>query len=467
MITKFAANIKNFIEQHNEKKLILTVSGGPDSVCLIDLFNRFKDNYELEIHVAHYNHQLRGVDALDDARFVENLAKNYGFNYHYDSGNTSNFAKNNSYSIEEAARIKRYNFFSELAENLGIKTIITGHHADDQIETVLLRMLQGASLDSLGGMNMISPLFCNNSIKIFRPFLDVWRWEIMKHLGKEHLSYRKDMSNQDNKFYRNKIRNRLIPILCEEFTPALKDNLFQLSALLREDIDLINSFIDQYNPIAKYERDKLTIDLDTIPRKSGMRKRILLKITKKSSLPAELITFHNLNKIDELLDQHKTSFSINLKYGYLLTKQNNTLVIEKNKSLEENFLVTLTNPGEIAIDKIGKVLLVKELEKTKSFRISKLNNPVHIDADKIKFPIKIRSRQTGDSFYPFGLTGHKKVKDYLIDKKINRFQRWQVPVIEDASGKIIWLGHYQIDDRVKVTEDTRNILELSIKKLLR
>lgn len=467
MRNKFAANIKIFIENTQEKKLLVTVSGGPDSVCMLDVLNNFRENYDLEIHVAHFNHKLRGTDANDDAKFVEKLAKKYGFMYHYDSGDTHTFAKTNGLSIEEAARIKRYNSFSKIAVEQDIKTIVTAHHADDQIETVLLRMLQGSSIDSMGGMSMLSTLFCNHDLKVFRPFITIWRWEIMKHLGKEHISYRKDLSNQDNKFYRNRIRNRLIPMLCEEFTPALKDNLFQLSELLREDVELINSFIDQYNPIAKYERDRLTIDIHSIPKKSGMRKRMLLRIVKNSKLPAELINFHNLNKLDELLSLDKPSFCMNLKYGYILTKQDDSLVIEKNKELEESFAELLSEPGEIAINKIGKVLSIKKIKNNASFKISKLNNPVHIDADKITFPIKIRSRLTGDSFHPFGSSGHKTIKEYLIDKKINRFQRWKVPVIEDAKGTIIWLGHYQIDNRVKVSDKTENILELSIKKLLR
>ncbi|HCT84955.1 MAG TPA: tRNA lysidine(34) synthetase TilS [Candidatus Margulisbacteria bacterium] len=461
---KFVNLIKAYLPQIKDKKLLIAVSGGADSVCLLDIFVQVREQYHLDLFVAHFNHMLRGEDSDRDAVFVKELCEKYNIPVFIATFDVAAFAKENKYSLEEAARIKRYNFFSEVAEYTSVRTIVSGHHADDQVETVLQRFLGGASVDALAGMDLLRPLFCNPELLVFRPFLSSWRWEIMDYLAKNNLQFRFDESNLNYKYSRNKIRNELIPMLTKNYNPAIKDSITNILTMIKEDADFFRKEIDRYQPEIKTGPDYLAIDVTTLSSHPALRKRLLLKLFRESSLPPETLSFQTLCKLDELLSKNKASFLINLKNDFLLKKSQNWLSVEPVNADDHFFSVPAPGLGIVTLPEINKQISL-QLVSQDDYKPAG-NNPVFLDADKVVFPLTIRSRKSGDTFYPLGSQTSKKIKNYFIDKKVDRFARWQVPLFIDNRGNILFVGNYHIDDRYKVTAVTKKILKIYIRDLM-
>jgi tRNA(Ile)-lysidine synthase len=462
---KFANNVKKHLINNKNRQFLLAISGGEDSMCLLDIFLSFQNNYDLTLHVAHINHGLR-KEASKDKTLIKNICTKNDIPFSYSKVDIETFAKSNNFSIEEAARIKRYEFLANLANEHNIKTLITAHHADDQIETVLFRFLNGSSIDNLGGIKKTSPLFIDNKIEVFRPFLDIWKSEISDYSTKNKIKFNLDKSNLDNKFTRNKIRNSIIPFLEKEYNSEIKENILQLSNIAKEDSSYFKKELDLLDTKTQIINNELTIDISTLPTESSLRKRSLQNSLLKAPLAKGgfrgIFTLHTLNKIDSLLKQNKPSFSVDLKNNFVLKKENNIITIKKQSKKTNNFIHCIDNVGEFSIPEINKTITIKSYKKSDAFTINKSNNPVYLDASKISFPLTIRSKIDGDTFVPFGQKHSKKLKDYFINKKANRYQRWKIPIFCDNNNSILWVGNYQIDNKFKVTEDTDNILEINI-----
>ena len=227
------------------QKIIVAVSGGADSLALADLLNRSRQKFKLEICIAHYEHGLRGQDSIDDAIFVENFAKSLGIKFFCESGNVQNFADENKISVETAARILRYEFLAKVRKNLNFEAIVLAHHANDQAETVLLRLLRGSTSTGLSAMQ-----FLTNSPYglLIRPLLRFKKSELEKYCIGRGIVPRIDATNFETVATRNKIRLELLPAL-EKFNPAIVDTLCRFAETSAVETDFINSEVEKIFPI--------------------------------------------------------------------------------------------------------------------------------------------------------------------------------------------------------------------------
>lgn len=315
--------------------LIVGVSGGMDSVSLLHALNRLKSILGFRLHVVHFNHHLRGAESLRDAQFVEKLAGELALPYTLGSGSVKDFAQSHKMSIEEAARTLRYRFFYRVAEKIGANKIATAHTADDQAETLLLRLLQGAGLDGLSG---IRPMFShvenitfsssgNEEEKIFwrgqiiRPLIQITREEIRSFVEEEGLEYVQDSSNLDRRYLRNRIRWDLLPLLKREFNPNIITRLAVTADLLRDDLHLLDELTEEYYPQVCKMAGQGEIWIDRHPFTQlhpALQKRILRRSFEKLTGLIQGLESVHVQAARELLSSGETGKSIHLPGGVVL-----------------------------------------------------------------------------------------------------------------------------------------------------
>lgn len=435
--------IRQFIDSNyllkDDDRILVGVSGGVDSVVLLHILSRLG----FECVVAHCNFHLRGAESMRDELFVEKLADNYDLIYEKIDFDTIQFAKSNKISIEMAARELRYTWFKKTADKNRCQVIATAHHTDDSIETLLLNLIRGTGLKGLTG---IEPKNGN----IIRPILCCTRSEIEKYAQKNKLEYVIDSTNLANEYSRNKIRNLIMPVM-GEINPSVKKTLAQNISRFRGAWEIYSEKVAEIEKTITFSRKNQTfIDIEKLKLQSAAE-TVLFEVLQKYQFNGDVI-----NDIFAGLDKSpgKRYFSAT----HRLLKDREYLIvdeIEPSNTLEH----TIEEFAESIVDPIS--LNFKNIRKTTDFRISKKKNKIHIDADKIKYPLTLRKWKRGDIFYPFGMKSSKKLSDFFIDEKINRNQKENIWLLV-SDDKIVWIIGLRMDDRFKITETTKNILEVSL-----
>ncbi len=448
MLNLFTTYIKKEKLFSKTDTILLTVSGGIDSVVMCELFKQA--GYKFGI--AHCNFQLRGDESEGDENFVEELAEKYGVKFHSVSFDTSTFAKKNKLSIQVAARKLRYEWFEEIRTQFDYSFIATAHHQDDSIETFFINLIRGTGIAGLHGIlpkqnNIIRPLlFTNkNQIEIFAK--------------KNKLKHREDSSNASDKYLRNKIRHQLIPLL-KELNP-------DISKTISEDIQRLSGTEKVYKKEIENKRSKI-IKQD--------KNEILISIKELKKLnPIESYLFEflypfgfNSTMVDEIIE------SLNGQSGkqffsatHRLIKDRDFLLIESRRKTQESRQQNeeshriKKNQKNLTID--GLKLKFKIIAKTPNLPTgqagSKLQTPnskTNIDFDKLQFPLEIRKWEKGDSFHPLGMNGKKKLSDFFIDKKISISEKENTWLLT-SKNQIVWVIGLRLDDRFKVTDKTKKI----------
>ncbi|GAB2629021.1 tRNA lysidine(34) synthetase TilS [Emticicia sediminis] len=429
------------------EKVLLTVSGGKDSVAMLDLFCDAK----LSFAVAHCNFQLRGKDSDDDQIFVENLCKENNVVFHTKTFDTKAYAKKNKISIEMAARTLRYEWFESLRQELSFDYIATAHHLNDSIETVLLNLTKGTGISGLKGISA-------KKGHIIRPMLFASRKEIDAYVAAQNLSWQEDSSNASNDYQRNLIRNQVVPLL-KKINPNL-DETFARN-------------LERFQSLEADFRKNLSHFKATVVREeNGV---FFLKI-------ANIKYWQSANYyLEELLKefgfnyfQSKEIFnSLDGLSGKVFHSENFTLL----KDREELVITAPPQPSpigrELSLDlDIGEIIDVKSFEfsdKKLTFSVLNIeeidtkfernNTILFADFDKIMFPITLRTWQEGDWFIPLGMKGKKKISDFLIDKKIPLNLKKNIFLLTSQDA-VIWVAGQRADDRFKLTDTTKKILKV-------
>jgi len=443
--------VREVIEEYGllqkENKVVVAVSGGPDSVVLLYLLLQFKDLYNLEIHVAHLNHGIR-KEADAETEFVDKLCRKWDVPLTIKKADVLALKEKEKGSLEEVARSVRYAFLFELTADLGYDKIALGHNANDLCESVLFNLLRGSGIRGLRGI----PL---QNGRIIRPLLKIYRWEIEAYCQEHNLEYCVDSSNVDKKFRRNKIRYELLPYLEKEYNPKIKEALGHLAfSAARED-----SFLEEETKKA-YER---CLELETADK-------IILNAAKLKAEPEALIyrvisfcyryltsSFYNLDYISsektvKLLKNYgkitlPQKISAEVKAGYLVLQK------EEKKKEQNNYVFELSIPGKVIL-KDGSIV---EAELAREIPADLKNiSPWEAFLDKQSLPSKIIVRfwQEGDRMVPLGMKNPKKLQDIFSDKKIPSHLRHCLPVLE-AKGDIIWVSGVIPAEYYKITEQTR------------
>ncbi len=432
-------------------KVIVALSGGIDSMVLLDALYKLQKNWNLSIAIAHLNHMLRDRESDEDEEFVKQISQKYSLDCYIERVNTSLLAESKKLSIQEAARILRYDFLNKVRSSLGFTKVATGHNADDNTETILLNIFRGSGIHGLTGI----PAF-RYDVPTIRPLLFATRTEIEMYALENKIPYRVDSTNLKTDYLRNLIRHEILPIIKEKINPNISTT-FQRSAKLFNELEqYLNEEIKKIVPqvILSKRPDELVIDtkkLFSFPE--FIQEYFLLRTAKEfTKHDVSYSTARSIYKTSK--SEPGTSCSVKLD-----------IVFYKDRDKCIFKFVTLPKPFKY------NILLDKEYEFEHFYFKSKFTDNVefnkdpnieYIDANLLGKNLILRNWREGDWFFPIGLDGKKKVSDFFIDQKIPIFKKHLIPIFE-SEGKIVWICGLKLDDRFKITENTKKILEISYK----
>ena len=453
-------------------RVLIGVSGGPDSVALLSLIHntsRTNPPYS-EIFIAHLNHSIRGRESDEDEQFVTTLAEKYGVPLITEKRDIVEIARERKISLEEAARDERYKFFESAAEKMGANVIAVGHNADDNAETVLHRIIRGTGITGVSGIRPKRKLTPVSTISLVRPLLFTWRKDIIAYLKDENLSYRIDSTNIEKDKLRNRIRLELIPHLEENYNVKIKKSLAVLgeTALQNSDYLEVKAKALFEDVLINREASLETIALDINRLKESpqiLQQMIIKEAIIRLDIPLKKLSNRNYKDILNIVNSGKTS-AINVVKEYLnVRREENELHLSKNRYCAEETPVIsemeIKVPGETElVDMNCRVKTeIREIKNgfLEEFKQNKTNYEEAVDFDKVSMPLTVRTRKPGDRFQPLGSRGAKKIKDFFIDNKVSVMERDTVPIVT-MNGEPIWIVGFRIDDRIRVSEETTNLL---------
>ena len=433
--------------------LILALSGGIDSMVLADLLLKSK----VDFMVAHCNFQLRGEESDGDEQFVREFAERNGIQCFVKQFDTEQYAVDQGISIEMAARDLRYAWFEELRQQLGYDKIAVAHHADDQAETFFINLLRGAGLRGLKGMQP------QNGV-VIRPLLWASREQIHQYAVDNNITWREDHTNAETIYLRNKIRNQLLPVF-DELHPEARQGLYKslehLSAenelyreLLKEKLEQI---VVQDGEVQRLPYDALKLNMVGPSTGSG------------TSVVASQLLFEWLRQFGFNTDQCKFIFEametgIGNKYfsptHQLVIGRNELVLSEIQPVAEEEILIEIGQ--EEVLSPVH--LHFSQFERTADFVIDKSQDVAQLDFDKVQFPLTLRHWRHGDRFHPLGMKGSKLLSDFFVDQKFTEWQKQNAWLLTNAEDDILWVVGFRIDNRFKVTSETKSVLRCEMKR---
>jgi tRNA(Ile)-lysidine synthase len=423
-------------------KILLAVSGGMDSVALADLF--YRAGYLFGI--AHCNFQLRGEESEMDAHFVEQIASRMNCECYVERFNTDEYVKQHGVSVQMAARELRYKWFDQLLSEKGYHYLATAHHLDDQIETFFINLLRGTGIAGLHGILPIQ----NN---VIRPLMFSNRKEIENYINDNQLNFRIDKSNLSLKYQRNRIRLQLIPVLAEinpDYQRAINETIERIKnseIIYRKEIDAIKK------NIVKTEKDN-SIKL-SIP---SLKKLSPLNIWLFEFLSPYGFNYQVVNDIVRSFDaiSGKTFYS----KTHRLVKDRDVLIIIPDE--ENNLNATYMVHRGVASLSEPFMLHMEVISDPGNYKIETATSVACLDYDKLTFPLMLRRWREGDAFHPLGMSGRKKISNFFIDNKISLPEKEGAWLLISGND-IVWLIGHRIDERFKITFNTKNIYRLEIR----
>ena len=446
-------------------KVLVAVSGGQDSVALLYALLGIKDEFDLDLCVAHLNHKLRGKESDADQKFVKNLASELNLKFFTKSVDVKKEAKKKKLSLEEAARLVRYRYLEDLAERIKADRIAMGHQADDQAETFLMRLLRGAGGAGLSG---ISP----KRGKIVRPLIDIKKEEIERFLKQKGQSYRTDSSNLLPNYFRNRVRLSLLPEIKRKFNPKIVDVLNRASNIISLQQQYVEKKSEEILRIVckSKKKDKIVLDLKRFIGYNICLKREMIRLCVKelvgdrfASLAASSteLSFDTIERTLGLIQKQKSGRKVKLIGNTWAEVSGENLAIYIEKRKQHNYAISL--PGTKDLRGLGiriKSKIVSRPSLPQKIK-SKGEQVAFLDWEKLKEPFRLRNRRPKDKFKPLGMQGTKSVADFLIDMKVPRYERDEVMLLA-AGGKIAWILGYRISDEFKVTDKTKKVLRIEV-----
>ncbi|SFZ94500.1 tRNA(Ile)-lysidine synthase [Flaviramulus basaltis] len=436
MLDKLEKHIKNHLPFLNESRFLIAISGGIDSVVLTYLCHKIG----LKFSLVHCNFNLRGKESDGDEDFILQLAEDLDLEVFIENFDTEKYAKDNKRSIQMAARELRYAWFEELAEQLKFDYILTAHHADDNLETFLINFTRGTGLEGLTGIPEVNG-------KFVRPLLPFSRGDIKNYAKEYNIEWRDDSSNTSKKYLRNKLRYDVVPIL-KEINPSLLQSFQSTLNNLQDTTSIVDDSIDAFlnKTIESISDNEVKFKISDF-KEVDNPKAYAYEVFKDFG-------FTEWNDVVDLLDAET---------GKLVLSQTHRLI--KNR---EHLLLSGLNSEE------NKILYILETDKKTETPFGTLffdeadaifgkrTNLIHIDKEKLKYPLILRKWKEGDVFYPIGMSGKKKVSKYFKDEKLSLLDKentWLLCSEDD----IIWVVNRRADNRFKVIETTKQILKIELK----
>lgn len=437
MWSKIDAYIKRYKLLNTNNLYLVALSGGADSVALLLLLKEHGFN----VHAAHCNFHLRGVESDRDEAFCVELCQELGVELHRAHFDTHEYAELHKVSIEMAARELRYRWFEQLRQDIGAAGICVAHHRDDSVETVLLNLLRGTGLRGLTG---IQP----RNGYILRPLLCVSRVEIEAFLTEKGQKYVTDSTNLEADVLRNKVRLQVLPLL-RELNPAVSENIQRTAENLVEAQEVLDVILDNY-------KESNVLEISEI-EKYGSSEYIVFEWLKNYGF--------NGNQVRQILDAECGGI-VSSAMGYDVLKDRSRLIVEKTENYPQGVRNVTSRPSKrIVVPEEGTYVL----DENNTFRVrkcavyvSKVPHIATLDAAKVRFPLTVRRVEEGDWMVPYGMTGRKLLSDLMTDLKMNVFEKRRQLVVVDAQGVIVWAVGLRTDQRAAVRESTISVWELQI-----
>ena len=436
---------KAFENYIREKKLVtsnetvlVAVSGGIDSMVMLDLFQK-SDKFDLV--VAHCNFMLRGEESNKDELFIREYCKKNKLDLFVKSFDTIAFANEKGISIQMAARDLRYTWFEELAQENSISKIALAQHLDDQVETFFINLIRGTGISGIHG---ILPINGN----LIRPLLFADRKMILQYQIENNITFREDESNNSDKYLRNFIRHNISPQF-EQLSPQFAFKLDKNIARFKEVEDFYKTSIhNNLKQLSTEKNHQLFIDIEKLNSLEYPELHIREMLTEKG------FNTDTINKVYQLLSQPISGKYFNSETHELLFNRNQIIIRKKQNKNQAKYLINIgeniTNPFNISLEQIDNNL---DSYKGKP-------NIAFLDFDKLIFPLKLRKWKKSDSFIPFGMTGRKKLSDFFIDKKLSNFEKEDIWILESGD-EIVWILGHRTDNRYRITKNTKHIYKIT------
>jgi tRNA(Ile)-lysidine synthase len=436
-------------------KVIVAVSGGPDSICLLHILYVLHKKLNIALVAAHVNHCLRGSEADEDESYVRNFCRNLGIGFRSLKIDINNVAREKNISCESAGREERYKFFKKLKSELGAQKIAIAHNANDQAETILMRVIRGTGLDGLTGIRPV------RDDVFVRPLIHTTRAEIERYCDKNGLQPRIDKTNFQNVFSRNKIRLELIPYIRKNFNENIIEVLNRFSDTIKIDNDYLEYISrEKFKKYCDIKPEKVIISKEAFLEQKAILTRIIrfsLRSVAGSLKDFERIHIFNVIKIQK----HHTGKELMLPNNILAVNSYGNMIIRKN-SIKTSMSCLKQYKLKIGCNCISDVnsKIYLNLTNKRSYLHSGQNKFIqYFDYDKIQGDIILRNRKKGDRIIPLGMTGNKKLKNLFIDLKIPREERDNVPLI-CFGDKVGWVVGYRISELFKVDRNSKIILAI-------
>jgi len=457
-----------------DRPIIVGVSGGPDSLCLLETLRQA----DYLVIVAHFDHQLR-AESGEDARMVEKTASRLMLICNFDSADVRSYADQQKLSIEEAARNLRYRFLFKLARERNAQAVAVGHTADDQVETILMHFMRGSALNGLKGMSYRSIIKTfDPEIPIVRPLLNMWREETVIYCAANGLRPHYDSSNASIDFQRNRIRHLLIPNL-ESYNPKFRDAILRMSHSLKGDYILLMELLETawQETVIETDENSVTFNSNLLSSRSVGLQRNLIKHAMQTISPSVDVTYAALERAVAMINDPAHSYSrVDLKGGLRMFREGNHLYIcTMDAELPFNLWPQLTGMTSAPVPIPGQV----ELAGGWKFNCERWGIPglareqaernedplqIWLDVKNLTKPLKLRARRQGDQFTPFGLDGHsQKLSDFFVNVKMPQRARENWPLL-CAGDEIIWVPGYRPSHSYRLTENTKSVLYFSLSR---
>ena len=454
MKNKFINNLKNYKLENS--RILLAISGGKDSMAMLDLFACFKDELKLNIVVCHFNHSLR-EDADRDEKFVKTQCEKYGLKFYSKKEDVLLFSNENKLSIEEGARTLRYKFFDEIKRIENLDYIATAHNKNDLAETVIMRILRGTGINGLIGIQ-------SERGDLIRPILDFSRDEIENYIKENQIPFVEDETNFEDMYLRNKIRLNLFPILKNEYNPRILDALSRLSNIAFDYSTISREYIaSKEGEIWEFNKEKILVDIEKLKHQSKSFRNIMYReFFEFISKDPDGINYKIIEEIDNLIFT-KTGKYIEIKNVIFKNEYNKLHIYEKN--IFTNFKTDFYYENlDFSLYSTKFFDIIIEQSCFEEFNKLKQNKDMLFINKRYLKLLKIRNRKNGD-FLEFEF-GKKKLKDIFIDEKISKDMRDNIPIFE-IKNDIIWVPNIKrankylvdaLDDIIKIKVLSKEIL---------
>lgn len=445
-------------------KILVALSGGPDSICLLNILFELKEELNINIAAAHLNHLLRGDDAFKDEEYVINICNSMGIQYFVKRVDINNYSREHKLSSEMAGRNVRYDFFQEVLEREGFNKVATAHNANDQAETILFRIMRGTGLEGLGGIKV------SRDNKVIRPILCLTREEIEEYIKLKKLNPRIDKTNFEKIYNRNKIRLDILPYMKENFNKDIVQTLNRMSLIIQKD----NQFLERlslsfYNKYCIEYSDYLIIKEGIFKEEEPIVNRVLRQAVvkySKSNYDFEMKHIYKISKLargtsGKTVDLPNGIYAENI-YGDIYIK--NKIRKHEINNVKEEIIINKNNINKNIVQFYNytiEFLVIDNFKESDNLKESDLIK--YFDFDKLNNNVSIRNRRDGDKIIPLGMNGKKKLKDIFIDMKIPKEERDNIPII-CFDEKVAWIIGIRTSEEYKVTSKSKNILKVVIRK---